>query len=179
MTAFRKFSSLAAAALVLAVASACGDTSADSAAAEPQAAPTPSAGVLEIRDPWVKAADKGMTAAFASLVNNTGADVTVTKAETAISPMELHEMAMQDGEMVMKPKAEGFVVKAGATHTLEPGGDHLMLMNLSKPVKPGDEVAVTLTFADGKTTQFTAVGKPFTGAQESYAPEGHMSMAPQ
>ena len=54
-----------------------------------------------------------------------------------------------------------------------------MLMNLTKPVKPGDEVAVTLTFADGRTTQFTAVGKPFTGAQESYAPEGHMSMAPQ
>ena len=81
-------------------------------------------------------------------------------------------MAMKDGKMVMRQKQGGIVIKAKGTHALEPGGDHLMLMNLTQPVKAGDELTFTLTFADGRTEQFTAVAKPFAGAQESYAP-GH------
>jgi copper(I)-binding protein len=133
---------------------------------------SPAAGVLGVSDPWVKAADKGMTAAFGTLVNDGAADVTITAASTEVSPMELHEMTMKDGKMVMQPKQGGILVKAHSRATLEPGGDHLMLMNLKQPVKAGDELSFTLTFADGRTQTFTAVAKPFTGAQESYAP-GH------
>ncbi|WP_422769824.1 copper chaperone PCu(A)C [Plantactinospora sp. WMMC1484] len=148
----------------------------------PEAAPSPSATAdpnpFTVRDPWVKAADKGMTAAFGTLVNNTAADVTITGVSTSVSPMEIHEMAMKDGKMVMQPKTGGLTVKAGGSHVLEPGGDHLMLMELSKPVRAGDELAFTLTFADGKTAEFTAVAKPFTGAEESYDPSSGMPMTP-
>ena len=51
-----------------------------------------------------------------------------------------------------------------------------MLMNLAQPVKPGDEVTFTLTFADGRTAQFSAIAKPFAGAGESYDP--NMTMSP-
>ena len=51
-----------------------------------------------------------------------------------------------------------------------------MLMNLAQPVKPGDEVTFTLTFADGRTAEFTAIAKPFAGAGESYDPS--MTMSP-
>ncbi|WP_341718731.1 copper chaperone PCu(A)C [Micromonospora sp. FIMYZ51] len=136
------------------------------------ATPGAEAGVLTVRDPWVKAADEGMTGAFATLVNESDSDVTLTGAATEISPVEVHEMAMQDGKMVMQAKAGGVVIKARSEQKLEPGGDHLMLMNLAQPVKAGDEVTFTLTFGDGRTQTFTAVAKPFTGAQESYAP-GH------
>ncbi|MBB2941222.1 hypothetical protein FB565_000926 [Actinoplanes lutulentus] len=125
---------------------------------------------LTVRDPWVKAADTGMTAAFATLVNNTQTDVTIESATSPASPIELHTMAMKDGKMVMEPKQGGFVIKAGATHELAPGGDHLMLMSPSAAVKPGDELAFTLTLAGGGTVAFTAVAKPFAGAQESYDP---------
>ncbi len=36
------------------------------------------AGVVGVRDPWVKAADEGMTAAFGTLVNESDVDVTLT-----------------------------------------------------------------------------------------------------
>lgn len=155
----------------------CGSPDSTSTAA-PDQTPSPSvsasaaAGVLTVRDPWVKAADQGMTAAFGTLVNDGDTDVTITGAATDVSPMELHEMTMKDGTMVMQAKQGGIVVRAKSSHALEPGGEHLMLMNLRQPVRPGDELAVTLTFADGRTQTFTAVAKPFTGAQESYAP-GH------
>ncbi|WFE53135.1 copper chaperone PCu(A)C [Micromonospora sp. WMMD1155] len=161
------------AALVAFGAAGCGSSDSSSAAESgPSVSASAPSGVVTIRDPWVKAADKGMTAAFGTLVNDGDTDVTVTGAATSVSPMELHEMTMKDGKMVMQAKQGGIVIKAKSTHALEPGGDHLMLMNLTKPVQAGDELTFTLTFADGKTQQFTAVAKPFTGAQESYAP-GH------
>lgn len=130
---------------------------------------------LALDDGWVRAEAGGdMTAAFGTLVNGTGADITVTGVESPASPMELHEMAMKDGKMVMQQKDGGFVVKAGGTHELAPGGDHLMLMNPAQEIKAGDELTFTLKLADSSTVSFTAIAKPFAGAEESYAP-GHGS----
>lgn len=157
----------------------CG-TSDSSSSAQPS--PNPSVTVaasspFTVKDPWVKAADSGMTGAFGTLVNDGDTDLTIVSATSSVSPVGLHEMAMKDGKMVMQPKVGGFTIKAKSSRVLEPGGDHLMLMNLGKPVKAGDEVTITVTFADGKTAQFTAIAKPFTGARESYGPDMHMSPA--
>ncbi|SCG55681.1 copper chaperone PCu(A)C [Micromonospora zamorensis] len=171
----RRSATVLTAAILAVGAAGCGSSDSPSAA-QPSpsvsASANPDAGVIGIRDPWVKAADKGMTAAFGTLVNDGDSDVTLTSATTSVSSMELHEMAMKDGRMVMRQKQGGIVIKAKGTHALEPGGDHLMLMSLTRPVQAGDELTFTLTFADGRTQQFRAVAKPFTGAQESYAP-GH------
>jgi len=111
-----------------------------------------------------------MTAAFGILVNDTAADITVVGAESPASPMELHEMTLQDGKMLMRPKQGGFVIKAKSTHELGPGGDHLMLMKPAAAVEAGDELTFTLKLADGQTVPFTAIVKPFAGAGESYDP---------
>jgi periplasmic copper chaperone A len=169
----RSFAFAALATLAVTTLSACGG---DSQTAAPTTTSAPSA-PLSIKDPWVKAADKGMTAAFGTLVNNTDKDVTVVSVASPASPMELHEMAMDDGKMVMRPKKDGFAIKAKGDHELSPGGDHLMLMNPSAPIKPGDELTFTLTLSDGSTVPFKAVAKPFAGAGESYAPSGAPSMA--
>ena len=165
------------AAVLAASITACGSSGTTSAASPATSAPAPAsasaaAGVLTVRDPWVKAADKGMTAAFATIVNDGDTDVTITGVSTDVSRAEIHEMAMTDGKMAMRQKQGGVVVAARSQAALEPGGDHLMLMDLTRPVRPGDQLDITLTFADGRTQTFTAVAKPFTGAQESYAP-GH------
>lgn len=138
------------------------------AAAVTAAAPLETDG-LTITDPWVKAADTGMTATFGTLVNSSNLEVTIESASSSVSMMELHEMAANDsGEMVMRPKVGGFVIPAGGTHVLEPGADHLMMMNVTAPVKPGDEVAVTLTAKDGSTYEFTAPARSFAGGNETY-----------
>ena len=135
----------------------------------------PAAATLSVRDPWVKAAAAGeMTAAFGTLVNDTDAAITVTAAESPASPMELHEMSMKDGKMVMQPKQGGFTLEARGTHELGPGGDHLMLMKPVKAIEPGDALTFTLRTATGGTVTFTAIAKPFAGANESYDPGAGM-----
>lgn len=127
------------------------------------------ANVIDIVDPWVKTADEGMTAAFGELTNNTDETAVLVSVSTDASPMiELHETVESDGVATMQEKDGGFTIEPGDTLTLEPGGDHIMLMGLSEPIAPGDEVDFTLEFADGTTVDFTAVAKEFAGANEEY-----------
>ncbi|MGW0059937.1 copper chaperone PCu(A)C [Streptosporangium sandarakinum] len=143
-------------------------------AATPAAAPsgsgTPGASSpLTVTDPWVKTAKKGMTAAFGTLVNHTAADVTVVSVSSPLSSMiELHEVADVGGKAVMRPKEGGFTIPAHGTHPLQPGGDHIMLMGVTKEVKPGARIPFTLTLKDGGTVEFTAIGKDFAGGNENY-----------
>ncbi|MGP4101770.1 copper chaperone PCu(A)C [Nonomuraea sp. KM90] len=147
-----------------------------SPAAAPTAAPTVSASVtagLSITDPWVKTTRKGMTAAFGTLVNNGDSPITVVSGASPLSPaIELHEVVESDGKMVMRPKEGGFVVPAHGTHELQPGGDHIMLMGVTKEVLPGARIPFTLQVKDGEPLEFTAVGKDFAGGEEDYQP-GH------
>ncbi|MEV7808078.1 copper chaperone PCu(A)C [Microbispora sp. NPDC088329] len=132
---------------------------------------TATAAPLSITDPWVKTARSGMSAAFATLVNTTGEPVTVVAASTPVSPsVELHEVVGDGGATTMRRKQGGFAIPAGGRHVLQPGGDHIMLMDVRTAVEPGAEVPFTLTLKDGRTVSFTAVAKDFAGANESYAP---------
>jgi hypothetical protein len=123
-------------------------------------------------DQWVKVADSGMTAAFGMLHNSGKKDIVITSATSDVtSRMELHEVVPQNGQAAMQPKKGGFAIPAGKTHELTPGGDHLMLMGVTKPIKPGDEIRFTLKFSDGSTATMTAQAKEFAGAQENYHPQ--------
>ncbi|MFW6773375.1 copper chaperone PCu(A)C [Nocardioides sp. CPCC 205120] len=156
-------------------ASASDDTSADAASSSSPAGDDASATGLSVTDPWVKATDGGMTAAFGTFVNETGADITVVGASSDVAGVvELHEVLTGDGgAMVMQPKEGGFTVPAGGTHELTAGGDHIMLMELTGPLEAGQDVAIELELADGATETITAVVKPYTGADEEYAGGDH------
>jgi periplasmic copper chaperone A len=164
----------AAALLAAAPLSACGSGTAAEDTPAPAASTAAPRAALSITDPWVKAADSGMTGAFGTLVNGTGKPVTVVSATSSVAAkVELHEVVGQGGTTKMQPKQGGFVIPAGRSHALAPGGDHIMLMGLKQRVRPGTEVSLTLELGDGTVFTFTAVAKEFTGAKESYDPTHH------
>jgi copper(I)-binding protein len=142
-----------------------------SSAPEPAA---PEADAIVVQDVWVKAADHGMTAAFGRLSNNSPRAVRIVSATTAAADrMELHEVVSRDGAMTMQPKDGGFVVPAQADIELRPGGDHLMLMDLTEPLVPGTDIDMVASFADGSTLPISAQVRDFPGADEHYEPGSH------
>jgi periplasmic copper chaperone A len=134
-----------------------------------------SAAALTTSDTWAKAAPaRQMSAAFGTIANPTSKAVRVIGAfSTASGVLQLHEVVQRDGSMVMQQKAGGFVIPAGGTVELKPGGNHIMLMSLRKPLRAGTTVPVTLVTSDGGLLRFTALVKVFSGANESY--QGGMS----
>ena len=140
------------------------------ASASPSVPATTEADSVTITDAWVKAADSGMSAAFGVLENSGDTDATIVSVSSeASSTMQLHEVVDDgSGSMVMQEKDGGFVVPAGGSLTLEPGGFHFMLMDLTAPLVAGEEATFTVTFEDGSTMEFVAPVKDFTGANENY-----------
>lgn len=142
------------------------------------AASEPGLAEVAITDPWVKATDTEMTGAFGTLENNTDVPIHVVAVSSSVTDRnELHEMVMQDGSMVMVEMEEGFVIEPGTAFVLEPGGNHLMLMDLAAPVEVGEDVELTLEFEDGGTFTWIAPARTFAGANEEYV-ESEASATP-
>ncbi|WP_433281398.1 copper chaperone PCu(A)C [Pseudonocardia xinjiangensis] len=157
-----------------------GDPSPAAAPSASAASPAVSAPAVTVADPWVKTAESGTTAAFGTFSTTGSTPVTVLSAQTsASSRTELHEVVVgADGAMTMRPKGDGFVIEPGTPHVLAPGGDHIMIMDLASPIRPGDQIDVTLSLSDGSTTRFSALAKETSGGEENYddgAGSMHMS----
>lgn len=183
---------LAAAVGVLALA-ACGPTTPtpsgtgspeDTTSAPASTAPGPSANSsgtdasatspLVVEEAWAVARPRlepmPMTAVFATLRNPTAHEVAITAATTTASDRaELHTTVTPraTGHATMQPVPH-LTVPAGGELILRPGGDHIMVMAMTRPLPAGTRVRVTLTLEGASSLTFEAVAKPFTGAQEPY-----------
>lgn len=140
-----------------------------------QAATTKSS--VTVEDPWVRATtgtkDPSMSAAFMVLDNDGDQEVTVTGASSPVTDMvELHEMALVDGQSVMQEVQGGITLAPGRGQLLQPGGMHVMLMGLNEELAPGDEVDLTLELSDGSSIQVSAPVKEFTEETEHYHAPG-------
>lgn len=174
----KKITLTASSVALLAALTACGDDAtpatgtdaAASATADATSDAATQASSITIADPWVKATDEEMTAAFATFTNDTGADIVITGASTDVAGMvELHETVENaDGSKAMQEREGGFVVPAGGTLALAPGAEHIMLMGLGSALEAGTTVTIALTFEDGSTTDVEATVKAFDGADEQY-----------
>lgn len=103
-------------------------------------------GAPVITDAWVKTTVPGATVSAAYLSIKSARPLKLVKAETPVAGIvELHTMTLKDGVMEMKAE-DAFEVPAGKAIALNPGGKHIMLMNVKMPIRPGDKVPLTLTF---------------------------------
>ena len=137
---------------------------------------------VEITDAWIKSGDMsvegGMTAVYGTITNKTDKEIVFVGGETEIAGLvEVHEMAMIDGQMKMQQIEGGLVIPAGQSAVLEPGGNHLMLMQLTGDVLAGDSISVKFNFdgADSITLD-GVVAKPAEGGDEEYH-SGEMEMS--
>ncbi|MFD6951527.1 hypothetical protein A6A08_12085 [Nocardiopsis sp. TSRI0078] len=167
-----------AAALLCLGLTACGGTGSGQEGAAPAdqeaGAAATAADSFSVTDPWIKAAtaEEGMTGVFGELVNGSGEEVTLVSAGyDAAGAVELHESSTEGVDSTMREKEGGFTIPAGGSHLLEPGADHIMLMDLAEDLEPGAEANVTVEFSDGSTAEFTAAVKDYAGADEEYEGE--------
>ncbi|MFJ3404157.1 copper chaperone PCu(A)C [Promicromonospora sp. NPDC090134] len=67
--------------------------------------------------------------------------------------------------MVMSPQEGRFVIARGGTIRHEPGGGHIMFMNVEDPVSPGETVDLTLAFQGGSAMDVAPrANRPRTGS---------------
>jgi copper(I)-binding protein len=114
-------------------------------------------GDLLIQHPWARPsigkAPNG--AVFMRIVNRgTTADRLISAETERANKTELHTHIHDQGVMRMRP-VEGIDLPAGAAIELKPGGEHVMLLGVTKPLSPGLGFPLTLTFARAGKVEVT------------------------
>lgn len=135
-------------------------------------APAPS-GEIDFQDAWIKATDEHMTSMFGVLHNPTSKEITLTEVKVAEAGLvELHTIVDDGkGNLVMTAVEGGFTVEPGGSFELEPGAEHIMLMDLHEEIAPGMHVEVELVFGDDGGIVMEVPAKEFLGAEENYDPD--------
>jgi periplasmic copper chaperone A len=136
------------------------------------------AGDLVITQAWTRATPGGAKIAGGYLtIENKGAaaDRLIGGSAEVSDKIQVHEMAVNNGVMTMRPLDKGLVIEPGKIVKLAPGGYHLMLMDLKSTFKQGDKVPVTLEFEKAGKVKLSldvqGVGAPGPGGSG-----GHMDM---
>jgi periplasmic copper chaperone A len=132
---------------------------------------------VTVADPWIRGtvAQQSATGLFAVITSAPGGRLVAGSSPVA-GVVEIHEMKMEGTTMRMRavPSLE---LPAGKAVELKPGGFHVMLMDLKRPLKAGETVPVSLVVeaAGGKreTVEVKAVVRSLAGTAAAKDDHGH------
>ncbi len=102
---------------------------------------------VEIKDAWLRTGAKGLNSAlYFKIENNSETPDTLYKVSSSIAKhIQMHETYKKNDMMGMR-EIKNLEVKSNSSIEFKPGGYHIMLMDLNKDLKPGDEINFTMFF---------------------------------
>jgi hypothetical protein len=109
----------------------------------------PSQPGMQIEDPWVRPAalPGGNGAFYFTIRNNTGVDDALVAVRSDIAQsLEIHQTMQMENDMVGMQLVEALAIPAGGRVSLEPGGYHVMLINIPDQLPAGKLVVFRLVF---------------------------------
>ena len=110
-------------------------------------AETYTAGQIEVSQPWARPSTVNTGAAYFTLTNKGDSSDALTSVQGDVAKeVELHTMTM-DGNIMRMRRVEKLILPAGKSISIEPGGLHVMLIGLKKPLVEGETFPLHLTFA--------------------------------
>lgn len=136
-------------ALVPFVLAACGG---DDEGDEPAATATPEEATYTIGDivivgPAARANPNPVSSVYMHLENKgSEADRLIAAACELAGMVQIHEVVTSGGQSQMQEVKGGIEIPANGHVDLKPGGYHIMLMDLQRPLEEGETIKVTLRF---------------------------------
>ena len=109
---------------------------------------------IKVDDAWARPTlGQARTGAAYLTLSTTGTpDRLVAVSSPAAGKAELHTMTMNNNVMQMRP-VDAIQVTPGTEVKLQPGGLHVMLLDLKSPLKLGEKFPLTLKFERGGEVQ--------------------------
>lgn len=123
-------------------------------AADPSAS---AEGLIAIDEPWARAGAKGKTAAAYMLITNVSGKPDRIAAVSSPDAAEavIHETGIDSNGVASMKQVSHVDLDSGAPLIFEPGGLHVMLMGLTRSLKPGDRLTVVFRFQSSGTLHVT------------------------
>ena len=120
------------------------------------------AGAPKVSGAWARTSSAMNGATYLTITGTGRADklVAVAVPMSVAKMAELHKSVMDSGGMMSMKPVKSIAVPATGTVKLKPGGYHIMLMNLKKPLVKGKTFPLTLTFAKAGKKTVTVTVRP-------------------
>lgn len=115
---------------------------------EPSDDRKPDSGDIELTDVWARPGSQGSASSVYFQIYN-GREMTDTLREVSSGEAgmaELHESFEDEEGISEMRRVENLVINPGERVHLQPAGLHIMLMELTRDLTPGDSVEITLEF---------------------------------
>lgn len=113
-------------------------------------------GDVVIEQPWSRATPAKVGGAYMTLRNNGVVPDKLIKVTSPVAErVEIHETKIEGGMAMMRPVA-AIELKRRSSVQLKPGGMHVMLIGLSRPLKEGERIKLALTFERAGTFEIEA-----------------------
>ncbi|HEX6982486.1 MAG TPA: copper chaperone PCu(A)C [Balneolaceae bacterium] len=114
-------------------------------------------GKIEITDGWARPGMQGSSsAAYLTIVNGTESPDSLIGIFTEVAEVaELHGSYENDAGIISMKPATQPILKAGEVVRFQPGGLHIMLMELNRDLAAGDSLQLTLEFAEAGRKKVT------------------------
>ena len=116
--------------------------------------------VIAVSDVWARATPPGATtgAVYFTIANTGGtADALVRATTSAAGSIIIHRTNVVDDRATMEAMPGGLAADRGGETVLEPGGAHLMLVDLTAPLVEGTAIPVTLDFVEAGRIEVEAI----------------------
>jgi len=112
---------------------------------------------ISVTEAWARATMPGQKVSGAYMRIRSDADARlIGVSSTAVPRVEVHEMKM-DGDVMRMREVQSVELPKDKVVSLEPGGYHIMLMNLPKPIAAGEVIPLTLVVESGGKRQTVEV----------------------
>ncbi len=111
-----------------------------------------------IKDPWIRAVPPSSknTALFMTIVNKSDKQDTLISVKTDIAKMVMiHKTVEENGIMKMK-HVDSLPIPPHSEVKLKPGGLHIMIMGLKRPIKEGEKIKINLFFKNSGNIEILA-----------------------
>lgn len=110
---------------------------------------------VTVKDAWVRGTVSGQRSSGAFLTLTSSEEAKVVAVSSPVAKVaEIHATKNDRGMMVME-HVETLALPAGKPVEFKPGGHHVMLMGIAKPLGKGESVPITFTLEDAKGRRST------------------------
>lgn len=144
-------------------------------AASPLTAHEFKAGDLDLIHPWSRETPPGakVAAGYVRLVNRgSEADRLLSVTGEIAGRAEIHEMVVDDRNVMTMRPVDGLDIPAGGEVELKPGGYHIMFLDLKDARKKGERFAGSLTFEKAGTVEVEFAVEAMAGGSGHEAGHG-------
>lgn len=127
--------------------------------------------MLKVENAWARASlgNSKNSAVYLKFENESKKDITIVSVKSGVSARtELHTHINENGVMKMRRIEGGLKIPTEGETVLQPGGNHIMLIGLKKPLTQGEHFKVELLTKSGMSLEVKVIVREKAPMQDGH-----------